>query len=146
MAARRKWLRKPENRFYFRGPENLARVQRWRKAHPGYWRKKKPPLQDTLQDLAPTQVAAPQSVAARTGDLSTAHSSACGHAEASHPAPLQDLASLQVPLLEGLISMLAGDALQDRFGLFTRDLVERGQRVLGREPKTARFATSVEPT
>jgi hypothetical protein len=44
MPARMSLLRtlssnKPENRFYFRGPENVERVQRWRECHPGYWRK-----------------------------------------------------------------------------------------------------------
>jgi len=29
------WLNKPENKEHFRGPENVYRVQRWRKAHPG---------------------------------------------------------------------------------------------------------------
>jgi len=38
-ASRRAWLAKPENRDYFRGPENVARVQAWRAEHPGYWRR-----------------------------------------------------------------------------------------------------------
>ena len=38
-ASRRAWLAKPENQDYFRGPENVARVQAWRAAHPGYWRR-----------------------------------------------------------------------------------------------------------
>ena len=39
VASRRAWLAKPENQDYFRGPENVARVQSWRAAHPGYWRR-----------------------------------------------------------------------------------------------------------
>jgi hypothetical protein len=39
-ASQRKWLQKPQNRDYFRGPVNVQRVQQWRKAHPGYWRPK----------------------------------------------------------------------------------------------------------
>jgi hypothetical protein len=34
-----KWLSNPENRDYFKGPDQVARVQQWRKAHPGYGRK-----------------------------------------------------------------------------------------------------------
>ena len=38
-ASQRAWLAKSENQDYFRGPENVARVQAWRAAHPGYWRR-----------------------------------------------------------------------------------------------------------
>jgi len=46
---------------------------------------------------------------------------------------LQDLACVQVPLLAGVVSLLIGDALQDRFATFTRELVDRGKRVLATE-------------
>ena len=53
-----RWRNKPENRNYFCGSAHVKRVQAWRKAHPGYWRRGKGrkgggPLQDsvTLQDL-----------------------------------------------------------------------------------------------
>ena len=39
-ASQRRWLAKAENRDYFRGPEQMARVRAWRAAHPGYARKK----------------------------------------------------------------------------------------------------------
>src|ERR1700736_5991615 len=92
-AAQAKWLNKPENRSYFRGPENFERVQRWRECHPGSWRNKR----------------------------------------SLRPDALQDLASVQVPLLWGVVSLLIGDALQDRFATFTRELVDRGKRVLATE-------------
>src|SRR5580704_7704160 len=38
-ASQARWLAKPENEGYFRGPVNVARVQAWRARHPGYWRK-----------------------------------------------------------------------------------------------------------
>jgi len=38
-ASRRTWLSKAQNQDYFRGPENVARVQAWRATHPGYWRR-----------------------------------------------------------------------------------------------------------
>src|SRR6267378_1495907 len=48
-ASQARWLAKPENQSYFRGPVNVARVQAWRARHPGYWRKGRragPALQD----------------------------------------------------------------------------------------------------
>jgi hypothetical protein len=32
------WHTKPENRNYWRGPEQVERVRAWRKAHPFYWK------------------------------------------------------------------------------------------------------------
>ena len=40
-ASQARWLTKPENQGYFRGPVNVARVQAWRSRHPGYWRKRR---------------------------------------------------------------------------------------------------------
>ena len=37
-ASQARWLAKPENQDYFRGPVNVARVQLWRSRHPGYGR------------------------------------------------------------------------------------------------------------
>jgi hypothetical protein len=37
-ASQRRWLAKPANREYFRGPAHVERVRAWRAAHPGYWR------------------------------------------------------------------------------------------------------------
>src|SRR5208337_1146425 len=49
--SQRRWLQTPENQNYFRGPENRQRVKDWRKANPGYWRKKKSSTQVPLQDF-----------------------------------------------------------------------------------------------
>ena len=58
-ASQARWLGRPENRDYFRGPENVARVQAWRAAHPGYGRgpRKAPaalpePLQEPALNVA----------------------------------------------------------------------------------------------
>lgn len=59
MASHRRWLRKPENESYFHGPEHLDRVQRWRRDHPGYWRRKSAPARLALQDLIDTQALEP---------------------------------------------------------------------------------------
>ena len=50
MASQRQWLSKAANKNYFRGPENVRRVQRWRQAHPDYWRTNLSHLKATLQD------------------------------------------------------------------------------------------------
>src|SRR6516164_6595899 len=50
-ASQARWLAKPENQSYFRGPVHVARVQAWRSRHPGYWRKGRradPALQEVL--------------------------------------------------------------------------------------------------
>jgi len=33
------WRAKPENRNYWRGPEQVERVRIWRNAHPQYWKR-----------------------------------------------------------------------------------------------------------
>jgi hypothetical protein len=35
--SQRRWASKPENRDYWRGPEQVGRVQAWRKNQPEYW-------------------------------------------------------------------------------------------------------------
>ena len=55
-ASQQCWLRKSENERYFRGPEHVHRVRRWRDAHPRYWRKKKVHEGLALQDVIDTQL------------------------------------------------------------------------------------------
>src|SRR5260221_8029057 len=122
-AAQAKWLNKAQNRCYFRGPENVERVRQWRECHPGYWRKKRPALQDALQDLAPTQVTEEELVRVHEGG-------GCGslsHARSLDGDALQDLAGGQVPLLAGGLLFLIGGSFQDRFSVFVRGIVDRGK-------------------
>jgi hypothetical protein len=49
-SSQKRWLQKPENQGYFRGPDNAEHVQRWRKDHPGYWRRKPKNKPTALQD------------------------------------------------------------------------------------------------
>jgi hypothetical protein len=129
-AAQAKWLNKPENRFYFRGPENVERVQRWRERNPGYWRKKRSSRRDALQDLAPTEVSQNQPITLKETGLLADDLKLCEPAKAPSAGALQDIACVQVPLLAGVVSLLIGDALQDRFATFAREPVDRGKRVL----------------
>jgi hypothetical protein len=133
IAAQAKWLNKPQNRCYFRGPENVQRVRRWREHHPGYWRKKRPPPAGALQDLAPIELSQIEPVTLNEGGLIADDCMVNEPPRSPHFDALQDLASVQVPLLAGVVSLLVGDALQDRFAVFARELVDRGKRVLAAE-------------
>ena len=115
-ASRCAWLAKPENQDYFRGPENVVRVQAWRAAHPEYWRR--PAGQRTqnpiaLQDLCQTQ-------AIEIPD---------DHKNVPETA-LQDLFLDQPAVLVGFIAQFTGSALQDDIVRSTRRLVELGQDIL----------------
>ncbi len=52
-ASQKKWLSKTENKGYFRGSDNVKRVQEWRKNNPGYWKRTK--CSTALQDSLMTQ-------------------------------------------------------------------------------------------
>jgi hypothetical protein len=108
-------------------------VRRWRARHPGYWRKKagKRPL--ALQDLAPREVSPSEPLTDKPAGLAQGPLSASEPPGSVGADALQDLADLQVPLLVGVVSLLLGDALQDRFAEVARQLVDRGKRVLAAE-------------
>ena len=110
--SQRRWLQKPENRDYFRGAEHVQRVQRWRAAHPGYWRRtKRSPV--ALQDALIAQVAV--------------------NAVNIHPAEkgaLQDLLILQPAVMVGLIAQLTGCALQDDIARAARRMQQLGNDIL----------------
>ena len=111
-ANHRRWAARPENAGYFRGPENVKRVQAWRKAHPGYWRKSRKPLQDD-SDAQP--VGNEEDKVNLTADA------------------LQDEILTQPALLVGLISTLTGHALQDDIAMQVLQFHHRGQQIL--QPK-----------
>ena len=108
-------------------------MRRWRERHPGYWRKKRPPPTDALQDLAPIELSQIEPVTLSEVRPVPDDFIVCEPSNAAAASALQDLASVQVPLLAGVISLLVGDALQDRFAVFARQLVDRGKRVLAAE-------------
>ena len=49
-ASQQRWLSHDGNGDYFRGPEQVQRVQRWRQANPGYW-KRNAPASKTIQPV-----------------------------------------------------------------------------------------------
>ena len=113
--SQRRWLCQPQNRDYFHSPVHVARVQAWRRAHPGYARRA-PPAR-ALQDECPLQPVDPaQESANRT--LASAQ-------------PLQDLMSASSPILAGLIAHVFQVTLQDEMAATARRLVQLGTDVLG---------------
>ena len=116
-ARQARWLGKPENRDHFRGTENVQRVQEWRRAHPGYWKRCARAPVGTLQDACSVQLDALKELAP------VALPVAC-------PRTLQDVCQVQVPLLVGLISKFTDCTLQDDIVLFVRRLIAKGQDIL----------------
>jgi hypothetical protein len=76
-------------------------------------------------ELSPIEPVTVNEIGLLAGDFSF-----CEPSTPSGTGALQDLAGVQVPLLAGVVSLLIGDALQDRFAVFARELVDRGKRVL----------------
>ncbi|VEN74123.1 conserved hypothetical protein [Candidatus Desulfarcum epimagneticum] len=109
--SQKRWLEKPENRHYFRGPEHVRRVQEWRKKNPGYWKRKKPPsgksaLQDSLNQEN-------HEISNRYVDVA-----------------LQDVLKSQGPVLIGLIAGFTGITLQDDIAESIRRMRQLGQDII----------------
>ena len=112
-ASHRRWLAKPKNQNYFSGPENVKRVQLWRKANPGYWRGKQKNNKDALQDPLNPQPVENNS----------------DNAEFERDA-LQDFLIAQSPVLLGLIANFTGNALQDNMVMTLQRLQKLGQDIV----------------
>ena len=111
-ASQARWLAKPENQSYFRGPVNVARVQAWRSRHPGYWRRGRD-VSPALQDLSMAQ---PVDSPGKTVD--------------STASPLQEVLSAQPAVLIGLIAHIVGTPLQDEIAHTTERLLRLGRDIL----------------
>lgn len=112
-ASQEKWLSKSENQDYFRCPENVERVQKWRKNHPGYSKRPKQP--HALQDLLPIQ---PTENKSNIIDFE-----------------LQDLLQGQPTVLIGLIAHFTGTTLQDDIASFLLRMKKYGQDILCSQPQ-----------
>lgn len=113
----RRWLNNPAGLNYFREPDNIERVQKWRQAHPGYWRRKRPKTENALQDDCPSQAVDPKEDSVELNVIA-----------------LQDDCLLQPALVVGLIANLTGSALQGDIALTIRKMHAHGQNILGRGP------------
>lgn len=111
-VSQRRWLQKPGNRDYFRGPAHVERVRAWRAAHPGYWRSTAQ-RRRTLQELSLAQPSDPEG---KSGSLAW--------------LPLQELSSAQPLVLVGLIAHLTGAALQEDIARTARGFRELAQDIL----------------
>ena len=116
-ASQRRWLRKPANRDCFRSAHRLEKIQAWRKAHPGYWRKQKP-------RSGGTQAPQPKPLNPEQGSCNVHGSDLC---------TLQDPCPIQPSEFIGLISMLTGSTLQEDIAATRRRLLLRGRNILGIE-------------
>jgi hypothetical protein len=123
-ARQRRWLSKPQNRNYFREPDNAARVREWQRAHPGYWRNATRYKRRTLQDALAAQVIEPFTQNARL--------------------VLQDALRLQGPVLIGLIAHLSDSTLQDDIAQTSQRLLQLGQDILAGKARDA-HQTGVAP-
>ena len=113
-ASQRRWHGKPENQDYFKDAENGERVRAWRKAHPGYWRKKSAKPGNALQEISKSQVA--QAKREATQDVAF---------------PLQDLLKSQDPLTLGLMMRVTDIALQEDIARMTQSLIIQGRAAMG---------------
>ena len=114
-ASQQRWLSKNGNGDYFRGPDQVCRVQAWRKRNPGYW-KRTTPASETPQLVNPQPT--------NPGD------SSCNVPKEESVA-LQDQCLSQHPAFVGLISMVTGRTLQEEIAATTRQLLLRGRNILG---------------
>lgn len=112
VASQKRWLAKPENQSYFRGPVHVSRVQAWRAAHPGYARKSSL-ARSGLQEDSLRQV--PELIA-ETGKFVS--------------APLQEVILGQPAVLIGLIAHIAGSPLQEDIAFASRRLLQLGRDIL----------------
>lgn len=111
-ASQQKWLQKPENENYFKGPINTQRVQDWRKQNPGYW--KRSHLSDhALQDR----------LNAQPSEIYKDNINFMNRA-------LQDLLNMQPAVIIGLISSLIGSPLQDDIAKTLSRMQQSGQDIL----------------
>jgi len=126
--SQRRWLAKPANRDYFRGPEHVERVRAWRVAHPGYWRK-------SLQENSALQEHSLAQAADSVDKSGTLMSDA-----------LQELCAVQPLVLLGLIAHLTGTALQDDIARTTRKLQQLAHDVLNTGKAHGDQTSSPSPT
>jgi hypothetical protein len=110
-ASQARWLAAAENRDYFRGPVNVARVRAWRSRNPGYWRKRRARV--ALQDLS----------SAQAFDSTNKNANFAG-------SPLQAILSAQPAVLIGLIAHITGTPLQEEIARTTDRLLRLGQDIL----------------
>jgi hypothetical protein len=117
IASQKKWLAKPENKNYFRGPEHVSRVQQWREEHPGYWQRGRSKPKSALQEALNGQLVEDK------GDNGKKAAFA-----------LQDSLIMQPAVMIGLIANITGQALQDDMVRTVLGLQQLGSDILHYSP------------
>jgi len=116
-VAQLRWWRQPENQAYYRGADQVRRVQAWRKQHPGYWKKKRAEPLVALQDECSAQPIECQ-----------------GDSTGLKAVALHDEMLMQPAVMVGLIASLTGSALPDDIANSLRRFQAHGQIILGKGP------------
>ena len=127
-ASQEKWLAKPENQNYFRGPEAVARVKAWREDHPGYSRRPEPPGNVPVQEDLPLE--SPPAEPSQAEEIAPPQIS-CNALPGKPATPLQDLLNAQPIVLIGLIAHLFDATLQDSIGETLHRLIQLGLDIRG---------------
>lgn len=122
--SQKKWLDKPENRDYFRGSDNVQRVQIWREKNPGYWKRTKTKnnpeiVQQSLHSERPLQ----ETLITQLIEKQKEYSDLKGYA-------LQEPLISQDAVFIGLIAHLTGTALQDLIVRHGQEMRESGEYFL----------------
>jgi hypothetical protein len=134
-ASRRAWLEKPKNQDYFRGPENVVRVQLWRAAHPGYSRRSRRESEGERETVLALQDVCPAQVVEILSDSAALPEDA-----------LQDVWRHQPAVLIGFIAQFTGSTLQDDIARSTRQLLKLGHDILagrtGNDPQTSALSAT----
>ena len=125
-SRQRRWTYKKENRDYFKGPDNAARVRAWQRLHPDYWKNTSRYRLRTLQDVDGVQIPNRRSKKANL--------------------PLQDALRAQDHVLMGLIAHVSESTLQEDIALTARLLLQMGQQVLANEISHGSRATGDAPS
>jgi hypothetical protein len=116
IASQQRWLSSSKGIDYFSGAYNVARVQKWRQEHPGYWENNATRRTKPLQDLLTAQNVENKGVT-NTRELLPKDA-------------LQDVLFLQPALFVGLIASLTGSTLQDDIAQTTRRFIDSGRDIL----------------
>ena len=117
--SQQRWRQKPENLDYFRGADNVKRVQLWRQANPGYWRRKAPEVSTEPEALQETLMAQEMETQSLNEAVTKPQEDA-----------LQDSFFLQPAVFVGLLAQLMGCALQEDIALMARRLQQLGRDIL----------------
>jgi len=139
-VSQRRWLAKKGNQDYFKGSENVLRVQEWRKAHPGYWRRGKANSEPAVLNAStqkrmqkqPDNKSSPGQETALQDPLTGLP--VINHKDSATLAngriALQDSLMAQHYVLTGIIALLTGSALQDDIARSTQALQQSGCDIL----------------